>query len=75
MRQSFTVTARGAFGNDATGSSGTVIFSSSDVQAGLPGSYTATAADAGVHGFSAALKRAGIQSITASGAVAAITGT
>ncbi len=39
-------------------------FSSSDAQAGLPSSYTFTAADAGVHTFSATLKTAGSQSIT-----------
>src|SRR5262249_45202903 len=48
----------------ATGYMGTVAFSSSDVQAGLPASYTFTAADAGVHSFSATLKTAGTQSIT-----------
>ena len=47
-----------------TGYTGTVIFSSSDVKAGLPASYTFTAADAGVHSFTATLKTAGVQSIT-----------
>ena len=42
----------------------TVLFSSSDVQAGLPGFYTFTAADAGVHTFSIALRTAGSQSVT-----------
>ncbi len=60
----FTVTARDAFGNVATGYAGTVTFRSSDVQAGLPAGYTFTAADAGVHTFSATLKTAGSQSIT-----------
>src|SRR5262249_48747214 len=43
----------------------TVRFSSSDPQATLPGSYTFTAGDAGVHTFSATLRTAGSQSITA----------
>ena len=54
-----------AYGNVAAGYTGTVTFSSSDVQAGLPASYTFTAADAGVHTFSATLKTAGTQSLTA----------
>jgi trimeric autotransporter adhesin len=62
--QTFTVTARDAFGNVCIGYTGTVIFSSSDVQAGLPASYTFTAADAGAHTFTATLKTAGTQSIT-----------
>ncbi len=64
VAHSFTVTALDAFGNVATGYTGTVSFSSSDVQAGLPASYTFTAADAGVHTFSATLKTAASQSIT-----------
>lgn len=62
--QSFTVTVKDAFGNVATGYTGTVNFSSSDAQAGLPASYTFTAADAGSHTFSATLKTAGLQSVT-----------
>src|SRR6185437_11915762 len=62
--QSFTVTVKDAFGNFATGYTGTVAFGSSDVQAGLPASYTFTAADAGVHTFTATLKTAGTQSVT-----------
>jgi hypothetical protein len=58
------VAAVDAYGNAATGYTGTVTFSSSDVQAGLPASYTFTAADAGSHTFTAALKTAGRQSIT-----------
>jgi hypothetical protein len=64
VAQAFTVTLRDAFGNVATGYTGTVAFSSSDPIAALPASYTFTAADAGVHTFTAALKRAGTQSIT-----------
>jgi hypothetical protein len=64
VAHAFTVTARDAYGNVTTGYTGTVAFSSSDVQAGLPASYTFTAADAGSHTFTAALKTAGTQSIT-----------
>jgi subtilisin-like proprotein convertase family protein len=61
---SFTVTARDANGNVDTGYTGTVHFTSSDPQAGLPADYTFTAADAGSHTFSAALKTAGTQSLS-----------
>jgi hypothetical protein len=61
---SFTVVAGDAFGNVATGYTGTVTFSSSDVQAGLPASYTFTAADQGMHTFTATLKTAGMQGLT-----------
>lgn len=64
VSQNFTVTARDAYGNVSTGYTGTVTFRSSDVQAGLPASYTFTAADAGVHTFGAVLKTAGLQAIT-----------
>jgi hypothetical protein len=60
----FTVTVRDTIGQVATGYTGTVYFSSSDVQAGLPASYTFTAADAGTHTFTATLKTAGLQTIT-----------
>ena len=61
MAHTFTVTLRDAFGNVATGYTGTVNFSSSDPIASLPANYAFTAADAGVHTFTAALKRAGTQ--------------
>jgi hypothetical protein len=64
VAQSFTVAVKDAFGNVTTGYTGTVVFSSSDVQAGLPAGYTFTADDAGMHTFSATLKTAGTQSIT-----------
>lgn len=74
--QNFTVSVRDAFGNLSTGYTGTVTFSSSDVKAGLPASYTFNAADAGVHIFSATLKTAGAQSITVKdSASASIVGT
>jgi hypothetical protein len=62
---SFTVTAQDQFNNTATGYSGTVHFTSSAVKAVLPANYTFTGADAGVHTFSATLRSAGSQSITA----------
>jgi hypothetical protein len=66
---SFTVSAKDAFGNVATGYTGTVTFSSSDPIASLPANYTFTAADAGTHTFTATLKRAGTQFIQASDTV------
>ncbi len=61
----FTVTAKKADGTTATAYTGIVHFSSSDGQAGLPANYTFTAADNGVHTFSATLKTSGTQSFTA----------
>jgi ELWxxDGT repeat protein len=61
---SLTVTAWDAYGNKATGYSGTVRFTSSDGQAVRPGNYTFTAADGGMHSFGAILKTAGNQSLT-----------
>jgi ELWxxDGT repeat protein len=60
-----TITALDAYGNIATGYTGTVHFTSSDAQAALPADYTFTSGDAGVHVFSTTLKTAGTQSITA----------
>src|SRR5207248_4435518 len=48
---------------------GTVTFSSTDTKAILPANYTFTSADAGVHTFSATLKVAGSQSLTATDTV------
>jgi len=50
---SFTVTAKDPYSNTTTGYTGTVHFTSSDAQAVLPGNYTFTSADAGLHTFSA----------------------
>jgi hypothetical protein len=72
--KTFTVTAKDAAGNVVTGYTGTVNFSSSDVQAGLPTSYSFTAADSGSHTFTATLKTAGSQSITVSDAAASVLG-
>ncbi len=62
----FTVTALDQFGNVATGYSGTVHFTSSDAQATLPIDATLTN---GVGTFSATLKTAGTQSLTATDTV------
>jgi hypothetical protein len=66
---SFTVSATDAYGNVVTGYRGAVHFTTSDTQAGLPGNYTFSAGDNGVHTFSATLKTAGSQSLTASDTV------
>src|SRR5256712_4006027 len=58
-----TVTAYDAYGNVATGYTGTVSFSSSDAQASLPPSTTYTGADAGSRSFAITLKTVGQQSI------------
>src|SRR5204863_487973 len=65
---SFTVTALDQFNNTATGYAGTVHFTGSDGQAVLPGDST-LASGAGT--FSATLKTAGNQTITATDAAAA----
>jgi hypothetical protein len=80
LTDSFTVRAKDASGAAATAYTGTVHFTSSDPQAvagmGLPVNYTFTAADHGVHTFSATLTTAGTQSITATDtATGSITGT
>jgi hypothetical protein len=61
----FSVTAYDAYGNVATGYTGTVSSSSSDDAAELPDDYTFTTADNGMHYFAAALNTPGIQWITA----------
>jgi CSLREA domain-containing protein len=62
----FTVTARDAYGNKATGYTGTLHFTSSDSQASLPANYSFGNGDAGTHTFSATFNSAGTQSLTAS---------
>jgi hypothetical protein len=72
---SFTVTARDAYGNLATGYTGTVRFTSSDTQAVLPASYKFQATDRGSHIFSAVFKTTGTQKITATDTLtASVTG-
>jgi hypothetical protein len=69
MAQTATVTLYDANGNGASAYTGTVHFSSTDAQAGLPADYTFTSADAGAHLFSVTLKTAGSQTVTASDTV------
>ena len=72
----FQVTALDPFGNVATGYAGTVHFTSTDPQAGLPVDYKFSGANAGQQTFTANLKTSGLQSITATDTVnAALTGT
>ena len=71
--QNFTVDAEDASGNTLTNYAGTVAFSSSDVQAGLPATYAFGTADQGVHTFSVTLKTAGSQNITVQDAVNGLT--
>ncbi|MGO9463322.1 MAG: DUF4082 domain-containing protein [Isosphaeraceae bacterium] len=59
------VTAQTASGITDTVYQGTLHFTSSDVQAGLPANFTFTAADHGTYTFAVTLKSAGSQSITA----------
>ena len=71
-----TVTAYDAYGNVATGYTGTISFSSSDALALRPSSFSFVAADAGSHTFSITLETAGSQSITATDtATSSVTGT
>ena len=65
VSQTVTVTAKDSFNNTATGYTGTVHFSSSDVQAALPADYAFVPADNGSHVFAVTLKTAGVQSVTA----------
>ena len=65
IAHSFTVTAEDAYGNTNVNYAGTISFTSSDVAALLPASYTFVAADGGVHTFIATLKTAGTQGLTA----------
>src|SRR5206468_2399438 len=51
-----TVRATDTLGNTVSGYGGTVHFSSTDVQAGLPADYTFRAADGGVHTFTIVLQ-------------------
>src|SRR5262249_50329719 len=62
---SVTVIALDAYGNVATGYTGTIRFTSSDNTAILPANYTFTAADAGGHTFTVIFKKTGTQSLTA----------
>jgi hypothetical protein len=71
----FTVTAIDASSNAMANYRGTVHFNSSDSQAILPANYTFTAADNGVHTFTATPKSAGTWSLTvADTTISSITG-
>ena len=73
-----TVTAYDAYGNIATGYTGTVHFTSSDTGATLPADYTFTTGDNGVHTFTSGitLVTSGSQTITVTDTVnAALTNT
>jgi hypothetical protein len=65
VSHSFTVTALNADSSVNTGYTGTVHFTSGDLQAVLPADYTFTAADLGTHTFTATLKTAGGQVLAA----------
>ena len=67
----FTVTALDALEHPVTGYAGTVHFTSSDPTAILPADYTFTAGDSGSRAFTATLKTAGSQTLTATDAVTA----
>ena len=67
--QAFTVTAFDVFGNVSDVYTGTIVFSSSDFQAGLPAAYTFTAADAGVHTFNVTFRTAGAQTLNVADSV------
>lgn len=63
---SITVTALDAHGRIDAGYRGTVKLTSNDDAATLPGAYSFTASDAGVHRFTATLRTGGARSVTAS---------
>jgi hypothetical protein len=67
-----TVTLVDAYGNVATGYTGTVHFSSSDAQAVLPANYTFSAADAGQHTFAVTFGTTGVQSLTVKDTLSAV---
>jgi hypothetical protein len=70
----FTVTARDGMGHTLTGYRGSVHFNSSDTRAQLPGDYTFTANDNGVHTFMATLNTPGTQSLTATDLTLGVSG-
>ncbi len=62
--ETLNVSVKDGTGNTITDYTGTVGFSSTDKQAGLPANYTFTSGDSGTHDFTITLKTAAIQSIT-----------
>ena len=73
--QTLSVTAKDAYGNVATGYTGTVTFTSSDSQAILPSSTAFTTANGGVHSFTITFATAGTQSVTVTDKSSGITAT
>ncbi len=73
--ETFTLTAKDAYGNVATGYTGTVSFTSTDTRAHLPSNFTFTTADAGKHSFSVTFETAGSQTVTAKDATSNISAT
>jgi hypothetical protein len=62
---SLTITVLDAYGNVATGYTGTIHFTSTDGTATLPANYTFTAADNGIHTFTGlVLRKKNTQKIT-----------
>ncbi|HYL56998.1 MAG TPA: NHL repeat-containing protein [Gemmatimonadales bacterium] len=68
------VTAKDAFGNNATSYTGTVHFTATDPAAVLPPDYTFVGADAGTHTFPVTLTTAGSQGVTATDFASSLTG-
>src|SRR5207249_2709806 len=65
VTNSFSVTAKDTFNNNATSYVGRVTFTSTDPSAVLPADYSFLSNDAGTHTFNAAFKTAGTQDLTA----------
>jgi hypothetical protein len=61
--ENLTVTAKDAYGNTATGYTGTIKFTSTDSAAVLPANYTYQANEGGVHTFNVTLNTAGTQQV------------
>ena len=64
MAFTITVTAVDAYGNTATSYRGHVHFTSSDSHAHLPGDYSFSSNDSGVHKFTVTLRTKGTQTIS-----------
>jgi hypothetical protein len=64
MATGITITAFDPYGNKATGYTGTMHFTSSDLHAGLPADYGFAAADQGSHTFSVIFHAVGNQSLS-----------
>jgi hypothetical protein len=70
-----TISALDAFNNVKPDYLGTVTFTSSDGQATLPDDYTFTAADNGIHQFTAILRTSNLQSLTVTDTTSGLSGT